>query len=320
MNNLNFINLSKASLCESEEILSGLKDKKQKKINSKFFYDKEGSKLFDKITKLDDYYPTRKELEILESKKEFFKKLLPEKASIIEFGSGSNIKIKKLLKAMKSPKHYIPIDISHEFLLFNAENIAKNFPYMSVKAVCADYGQINLLKEIINQNENIVGFFPGSTIGNYKPEEAKLLLMNFSKIIGSKNFLIIGVDLRKEKDIMEKAYNDSEGITAKFNKNILNGINKKTGLNFDTNDFDHKAYFNEEKNRIEMHLVSKRNQQIYLSDKQIKIFKGETIHTENSYKYSISEFKNLTNKSGYETIQVLTDDKKYFSIFFLKVK
>ena len=320
MNNLNFINLSKTSLCESEEIFIGLKDKKQKKINSKFFYDKEGSRLFDKITKLEDYYPTRKELEILENKKEFFKNLLPEKASIIEFGSGSNVKVKKLLKAMRSPKYYIPIDISHEFLLFNAENIAKNFPYMSVKAVCADYGQISLLKEIVNQNENIVGFFPGSTIGNYKPEEAKSLLMNFSEIIGSKNFLIIGVDLRKEKDIMEKAYNDSEGITAKFNKNILNGINKKTGLNLDTNDFDHKAYFNEEKNRIEMHLVSKRNQQIYLSDKQIKIFKGETIHTENSYKYSISEFKNLTNKSGYETIQVLTDDKKYFSIFFLKVK
>ena len=320
MNNLNFINLSRATPCESEEIFIGLEDKNQKKINSKFFYDEEGSKLFDKITKLNDYYPTRKELEILENKQDFFKNLLPEKASIIEFGSGSNVKIKKLLKAMKNPKRYIPIDISHEFLLFNAENIAKNFPYMSVKAVCADYGQINLLKEIINQNENIVGFFPGSTIGNYKPEEAKLLLMNFSKIIGSKNFLIIGVDLRKKKDVMEKAYNDSEGITAKFNKNILNGVNKKAGLKFDTNDFDHKAYFNEEKNRIEMHLVSKRNQQIYFSDKQIRILKGETIHTENSYKYSIPEFKNLTNKSGYKTIEVLTDDKKYFSIFFLKVK
>ena len=199
MNNLNFINLSRATPCESEEIFIGLEDKNQKKINSKFFYDEEGSKLFDKITKLNDYYPTRKELEILENKQDFFKNLLPEKASIIEFGSGSNVKIKKLLKAMKNPKRYIPIDISHEFLLFNAENIAKNFPYMSVKAVCADYGQINLLKEIINQNENIVGFFPGSTIGNYKPEEAKLLLMNFSKIIGSKNFLIIGVDLRKKK-------------------------------------------------------------------------------------------------------------------------
>ena len=320
MNNLNFINLSKASLCESEEILIGLKDKKQKKINSKFFYDREGSKLFDKITKLNEYYPTRKELEILENKKEFFKNLLPEKASIIEFGSGSNIKIKKLLEAMKSPKHYIPIDISHEFLLFNAENIAKNFPYMSVKAVCADYGQINLLKEIINQNENIVGFFPGSTIGNYNPEEAKLLLINFSKIIGSKNFLIIGVDLRKEKDVMEKAYNDSEGITAKFNKNILNGVNRICGTIFDSQLFTHKAFFNEKKSRIEMHLVSNKKQIVEILNTKIFFREGETIHTENSYKYTVSSFQNLAELSNFEIIDVLKDKKSFFGVFIMKVK
>tara|TARA_B100001029_G_C15020219_1_gene430034 strand:- start:363 stop:1331 length:969 start_codon:yes stop_codon:yes gene_type:complete len=319
MKNLNFKNLKSDFLCEKDQIFSDLNSKKQKKINSKYFYDELGSKLFDKISKLDDYYPTKKEIEILEKNKDNFQRLLPENASIIEFGSGSNIKIKKLLKAIKNPKEYIPIDISQEFLLFNAKKIAKEFPSMPVNAICADYHQMNSLKNFVNNKRKNIGFFPGSTIGNYCPDEAKLLMINFAKIIGYNNFLLVGVDLRKEKCLMEKAYNDSQGITAAFNKNILNGISKKIGLSFNQDDFEHKAYFNEEKKRIEMHLVCTRDINLNFINGSIKILKGETIHTENSYKYSINEFENLSKISGFETIDVLTDEKKYFSIFFLKV-
>ena len=160
-------------------------------------------------------------------------------------------------------------------------------------------------------------FFPGSTIGNFSENEAKNLLMGFKKILGKNSFLIIGVDLRKDKKIMEKAYNDSKGITAEFNKNILNGINKKIGSKFNIKNFEHKAYFNEKKKRIEMHLISRQNQNVPLKDYDLKILKGESIHTENSHKYSALEFEKLALSSGYKKIDFLTD-KKNTLVFFLK--
>tara|TARA_B100000029_G_scaffold514852_2_gene619315 strand:+ start:714 stop:1682 length:969 start_codon:yes stop_codon:yes gene_type:complete len=319
MKNLKFFEFNSDKKSENVDILTNLKDKQQKKINSKYFYNEMGSKLFDQISKLDDYYPTRKELEILDKKKIILNQLIPENASIIEFGSGSNIKINKLLKMVRNPKRYISIDISREFLLSNAEKIAKNFPLINVNAVCSDFMHTNLLKKIINKSEKNVGFFPGSTIGNFCPDDAKSLMKNFARILGKNNFIIIGVDLRKNKDVMEKAYNDPQGVTAKFNKNILNEVYRKTGLKINKKNFDHKAYFNNEKKRIEMHLVSKISHKIDFCDEQIKIKEGETIHTENSYKYTIDEFKDLAKKSGFKTIKVLTDSKNYFSIFYLRV-
>ena len=319
MENLNIYNLIQDEVYTDKEILNNLDNPSQKKINSKHLYDEYGSKLFDQITKTDDYYPTRSELEILEKKSNFFKKNSPDSASIIEFGSGSNKKIKKLLNVLNKPKEYVSIDISYDFLIVNAKEIAKKFPKLNVKAICADLHQLGSISKVINVNSQKIGFFPGSTIGNFSEGEAKSLLMGFKKILGKNSFLIIGVDLRKDKKIMEKAYNDSKGITAEFNKNILNGINKKIGSKFDIKNFEHKAYFNEKKKRIEMHLISRENQNVSLKDYDLKILKGESIHTENSHKYSALEFEKLALSSGYKKIDFLTDQKKYFGIFFLKV-
>ncbi|MBD23002.1 MAG: L-histidine N(alpha)-methyltransferase [Alphaproteobacteria bacterium] len=318
MENLNFYNLKEDTVLEDKEIIENLESSSQKKINSKHLYDEIGSKLFEKITNLDDYYPTRSELEILE-KKNVFKKNLPESASVIEFGSGSYKKVKKLLEALNNPKEYIPIDISYEFLKTNAKAFAKKFPKINVKAVCADFNQIQSLKKIVQHKSKNLGFFPGSTIGNFVPDEAQKLLKKFAKILGKDNYLVIGVDIRKDKKLMEKAYNDSQGVTAEFNKNILKGINKKTGAKFKTEYFEHFAYFNDDEKRIEMHLISKKNQIVNISNKKIRFDKGETIHTENSYKYSIEEFKKLSISSGYKVIDFVTDKNKYFGVFFLKV-
>ena len=227
-----FYNLKEDTVLEDKEIIENLETASQR-INSKHLYDENGSKLFEKITNLDDYYPTRSELEILE-KKNVFKKNLPESASVIEFGSGSYKKVKKLLEALNNPKEYIPIDISYEFLKTNAKEFAKKFPQISVKAICADFNQIKSLQQIVKHKSKNLGFFPGSTIGNFIPSDAQKLLKKFAKILGKNNYLVIGVDIRKDKKLMEKAYNDSQGVTAEFNKNILKGINKRTGAKFKT--------------------------------------------------------------------------------------
>ena len=321
MNNLELFDIYKNSnSSEDQLILDGLKDDNQKKIDSKFFYDEYGSQLFEQITKLDEYYPTRIELNILENYNKIINNFLPRNASIIEFGSGSNKKIKKLLGALDNPSEYIPIDISKSFLFDNAKSFAKNYPNIKVTAICAEFNQSIELNSIINTNKNNVGFFPGSTIGNFSPTNASNLLKKFSHILGKKNYLIIGVDLRKEKKLMEKAYNDSSGLTAKFNKNILSTVNDKLGSMFDLNKFEHIAFFNEIEKRIEMHLVSNIDHSVELLGHNIKFLKGESIHTENSYKYSLEEFELLANESGFSSYKVMKDDKDLFSIFILKVK
>ncbi len=320
MNNLDFINFFDSIEDDSLTVLKGLDSKTQKKINSKYFYDEKGSILFDQITKLDDYYPSKIECEILEKNKDSIKKTLPSKSVIVEFGSGSNQKIKKLLDAVDKPIEYIPIDISKEFLFKNAKDSAKDFPNLKIKAICADFDQIDVLQSIIGKKKSKIGFFPGSTVGNYSPEDAKKLLINFSRILGEESFLVIGVDLKKDIEVLEKAYNDSKGLTAEFNKNILNGVNKICGTIFDSKLFSHKAFFNEKKSRIEMHLVSKKNHIVKILNTKIHFKEGETIHTENSYKYTLSSFQNLAELSNFEIIDVLKDKRSFFGVFILKVK
>jgi len=319
MNNIDFINCFNNIEEDSKILLRGLDSNKQKIINSKYFYDEKGSILFDQITKLDDYYPTKIECEILEQSKDQLKSILPSDSVVVEFGSGSNQKIKKLLDAINNPTEYIPIDISKEFLFKNARDSAKDFPDLRIKAVCADFDQIDILEKIIGKNKSKIGFFPGSTIGNYSPDDAKKLLKKFARILGKKNFLVIGVDLTKDIEVLEKAYNDSEGVTAAFNKNILNGVNKICGAIFDVKDFSHKAFFNKKESRIEMHLVSKKSQVVDVLDTQIHLKEGETIHTENSYKYSIDRFTNLVESSNFKIIKIFKDKKSFFGVFLLKV-
>ena len=321
MNNLELFDIYKNSnSSEDQLILDGLKDDNQKKIDSKFFYDEYGSQLFEQITKLDEYYPTRIELNILENHNKTINNSLPRNASIIEFGSGSNKKIKKLLGALDNPAEYIPIDISKSFLFDNAKSFAENYPEIKVTAICAEFNQSIELNSIIKTNKNNVGFFPGSTIGNFSPINARNLLKKFARVLGEKNYLIIGVDLRKEKKLIEKSYNDYLGLTAKFNKNILNTINDRLGSMFDQDKFEHTAFFNEIEKRIEMHLISKIDHTVELLGQNIEFLKGESIHTENSYKYSLKEFEILANESGFSSYKVMKDDKDLFSIFILKVK
>ncbi len=320
MDNINYLNIyNYINLEEKNEVIEGLVNVGQKRLDSKFFYDDYGSKLFEEITKLNEYYPTKTELGILEKQKKLINECLPSSASIIEFGSGSNKKVKKLLNALNNPVEYFPIDISEKFLIENAKELAKIFPKIQVTAICADFHQVHELKKIMKRKKKKIGFFPGSTIGNYKPHEAKKLLKKFSEILGSNNFLIIGVDLRKEKKIMEDAYNDSKGVTAKFNINILKRINDDHGSFFDLDQFEHSAFFNKKEKRIEMHLVSKIKQSVKILNNKINFEKGESIHTENSYKYSKKEFSILSSSSGFEIKKILTDDENFFGIFFLKV-
>ena len=250
MEGVNYIECFSEDHDDVDDLIFGLSDEVQKRLNSKYFYDENGSLLFDQITKLDEYYPTKKELEILDKQRNEIGKLLPSNSAILEFGSGSNLKIKKLLRIIDSPEEIISIDISKEFLLKNAKELATNFPNIKITAVCADFGDTYNLSKVVKDKKSKIGFFPGSTIGNFCPKDAKDLLVKFSKILGSNNYLIIGVDLKKDEKILEKAYNDSEGITALFNKNILDGINKTCGTLFDTANFDHRAFFNKNKSRI----------------------------------------------------------------------
>ena len=319
MTKLKLININNQIQDDKKLILQGLL-KKQKYLLPKYFYDEKGSKLFNKITNLKEYYPTNKELEILGSLQKEIKKKLPINSTIVEFGSGSNKKINKFIKSLSEPKEYIPIDISKEYLFENASIIAKKFSDLKVTAICADFSQTNRLNKILKNKKKIVSFFPGSTIGNYLPKNAKKILKNFSKIIGKNSYLVIGVDLIKNKKTLENAYNDKFGVTAKFNKNILNVVNKICNSKFQTKDFEHKAFYNLKKNRIEMHLISKKNFTLKIHKKNIKFTKDETIHTENSHKYSKNNFIKLVNKSGFKVLKYFTDKKNYFGVFLLKVK
>lgn len=325
MQNLNFIdylNTNKQKVIDEdkEEIINGLTNFYQKKLNPKHFYDENGSILFEKITKSDDYYPTKKEMEILEKKNKKIKKELPAGSSIIEFGSGSNKKIKKLLKILDSPREYISIDISRDFLLENSKQLAKEFPNLKITAISADFNHKFEFQKIKSITKPKIGFFPGSTIGNFTKTEARKTLVKFRKNLKSNNFLVIGVDLKKDKSILEKAYNDSEGITAMFNKNIFNNLNNKYGSNFDEKKFEHKAFFNSEKSRVEMHLISKVNHSVKIFDEKINFIMGESIHTENSYKYTYQSFQVLVESAGYKIQNFYSDEKSYFGIFILKVK
>ena len=304
---------------ESKLILNGLQNKLQKRIDSKYFYDEKGSKLFELITDLEEYYPTKSELNILISKKNEIKKILPSNSSIVEFGSGSNKKINKFIKALENPYAYYPIDISKNFLFKHATSFSKKNFNIMVNPICADFNNFKTINKILGIQNNLIGFFPGSTIGNLSPMKAILLLKNIAKILKKNGYLIIGVDMKKKKKVLEKAYNDSQGITAKFNQNILLNLNKQFNTSFNINNFKHFAFFNEKKNRIEMHLKSEINQEVMCFNSMIKFRKGETIHTENSYKYSKSEFLNLIKEANYKCIKVWSDSKKYFCIFCLKI-
>ena len=286
----------------------------QKTLPSKFFYDKIGSKIFDDICNLNEYYPTRSELEIFETYKHEIASQVGENVHLVEFGSGSSIKVRILMEALKSPLGYLPIDISREHLIQSAENFSTRFPHIALTAICADYTSEFDLPELIEGH--YIGFYPGSTIGNFTPTEAIKFLHNTKKTLGHCGFLI-GVDLVKDHQVLNMAYDDSLGVTAAFNKNILARCNRELGTLFNLDSFDHYAFFNALESRVEMHLVSTINQTIRVKGHTFYFKKDETIHTENSYKYTLDGFADLAKSAGFNTIQSWTDQNKYFSVHYL---
>lgn len=297
-----------------DAVQEGLKQK-QKAIPSKFFYDARGSQLFEQITELPEYYPTRTEMAIMQhSICEMVARIGPH-CLLVEYGSGSSLKTRILLDNLIAPVGYVPIDISREHLMQSAAVLKERYPHLRILPVCADYTTDFHLPEI--DGAHPVVFFPGSTIGNFTPQEATYFMRHLAEVVGPGGGLLIGVDLRKEVAVIEAAYNDAQGVTAAFNKNMLVRINEELDGTFDLDRFAHRAFFKDAHSRIEMHLVSLGDQCVRVGGVAIPFRKGETILTEYSYKYSLDRFAALAAAGGFAVEQVWTDERDYFSVQYL---
>lgn len=300
------------------EIIAGL-SKDKKTLPSKLFYDEKGSKLFDKICRLQEYYPTRTESVLMKNNIKDIAAQIEPLSILIEFGSGSSIKTRMLLREIKSLSAYIPIDISKEHLLKSANVLKERFPGIDIHPFQADYTKPFKIPKIKKEYKHIVAYFPGSTIGNFTSEEAKKFLSSIAEVCGQDGGLLIGIDMVKDSQILEAAYNDSKGVTAQFNKNIFSHINNKFGFNFNPKKFEHKAPYNLEKNRIEMNLISLEKQIVTNGIQEFLFEKEESIITEYSHKYTIDSFSQLAS-GNFKLKKYWTDEKKFFSVLFLTVK
>ena len=287
------------------DVIEGL-TAKPKRLPPKYFYDLAGSALFEKITHLPEYYPTRSELGLLKGNAPAIASLFPPGCALVEFGAGSSRKARILLGAAASVEAYAPVDISGDFLEQDAAQLRRDFPRLIVQPLVGDFSQTLEFPAAIAKLPR-VGFFPGSTIGNFEPHEACKFLRNAGALLGDGAVFVVGVDLVKDKEILYRAYNDSEGVTAKFNFNLLVRINRELGANFNLSAFEHHAFYNSEQHRIEMHLASLRRQKVKVAGTTIDFRAGETIHTENSYKYTVESFQALARGSGWSPLKAWTD-------------
>jgi L-histidine Nalpha-methyltransferase len=286
-----------------------------KRLSPKYFYDATGSELFEAITRLPEYYPTRTELGILHDRGSEIAAIIPKGAALVEFGAGATTKVRLLLKNCAFGA-YVPVDISGDFLNAQADALRKDFPSLAVYPVAADFtAPFALPGEIADMPK--VGFFPGSTIGNFEPHEACHFLRSARDILGEGAQMIIGADLEKDERLLRDAYNDAAGITARFNLNVLVRINRELGGNFDLSAFAHRAIYNRDQHRIEMHLISKKAQTARMLGTSFSFRPGESIHTENSYKYSIERFGALARGSGWRVRESWTDPNRMFSVHAL---
>ncbi|VAW95722.1 FIG00856872: hypothetical protein [hydrothermal vent metagenome] len=295
------------------EVINGLKNEK-KFIPPKFFYDEKGSKIFDNICESPEYYPTRTEIEILQNNADEISQYIDTDCLLIEPGSGSSQKVRLLLDTLK-PSVYMPMDISKDYLIQIAKDVSTEFAWLDVHAACIDYtDKIKLPYNLDDVHK--VAFFPGSSIGNFEPSDAVKFLENIAEIVKPGGGILIGVDLKKDSETLNAAYNDSTGATAEFNLNLLTRINQELNADFDLNSFEHTAFYNDKKSRVEMHLKSKKHQVVSVSNNDISFLENETIHTENSYKYTLKEFKSLLRTAGFEPMRAWTDDNDLFSVHY----
>jgi len=296
------------------DVVEGLRNSPQKTLPCKYFYDATGSKLYDQICELEEYYPTRTEINILETYVKEIVSALGANPYLIEYGSGSSVKTRTLLDNLPEASAYTPIDISATHLKEVVSDLEDKYPLIPIHPIGADYTEAFNLPVETRSLENKVVFYPGSSIGNFTPEEAMELLGDISRIVGTGGKLLIGIDLVKPIPVLEAAYNDAKHVTADFNLNLLDRINNELGGDFNREKFQHKAVFNHDKQRIEMHLISLDRQTVTIGGEQFNLDRAESIHTENSHKYTLSQFKELAQRAGWSMTNTWTDNQSWFAL------
>ena len=303
------------------DVISGL-TQQQKTLPCKYFYDDKGAALFEQITSLQEYYVTRTELSILEQYSQSIAQMLPENLSIIEPGCGSGKKVAYLLALIANVKTFVPFEISEEMLSYSLAHLSPLFPDLAISPLLGDFTHSQMVKQLtkdtaLDSQTNLV-YFPGSTLGNFAPVKAIEIMNNFHRLCGVNGYVLIGIDLVKERQVLLDAYNDKAGVTAAFNKNLLQRINNELNGTFNLDNFSHESRFNEQHSRIEMHLVSNCNQSVVINDQQIDFIEGESIHTENSHKYTLESFKQLAAQANLKLEQTWQDDSNYFALCLLR--
>lgn len=298
------------------DVIEGL-SASPKRLSPKYFYDEAGSRLFDLICRLPEYYPTRTELGVLKAHAGDIAAIAGPGASLVEFGSGSSVKVRLLLDALARPAAYVPIDISGPHMRAAVAALAKDYPAVAMMPVEGDFTRPLELPDL-GRGGRRIGFFPGSTIGNFTPGEAAAFLAHARQSLGAGTALVLGFDLPKDRAVLEAAYDDRQGVTAAFNLNLLTRINRELGADFDLAAFHHRALFNEAESRMEMHLESRAAQTVRLDGARFTFAPGETIHTENSYKYAVPRLVEMARASGWRTAATWTDPRGWFAVAVLE--
>jgi dimethylhistidine N-methyltransferase len=319
----NLARIQHAALPEGESfadsLMSGLR-KTPKEISCKFFYDEAGSRLFDAICELPEYYQTRTETALLKRHAAEIAALMGSGVEIVEFGAGSLRKVRILLDTAQNPYAYTPLDISGDYLQEVVRALAADYPALVLRPVVGDFTRPLEIPDLPGRNSKIsrrAGFFPGSTIGNFKPDAAMALLRRMRATLNGGG-LLIGVDLVKEPGRLHAAYNDAAGITAQFNKNLLARANRELGADFELDAFAHYAPYNAGAHRIEMYLVSLKRQSVTLGSERFEFSQGEPVHTEDSHKYTIESFREMACRAGFNPRAVWTDEERLFSMHWLE--
>ncbi|HEY4370183.1 MAG TPA: L-histidine N(alpha)-methyltransferase [Steroidobacteraceae bacterium] len=299
------------------DVLSGLR-KSPKELSPVWFYDELGSFLFDSICELPEYYVTRTEIGIMQTHAAEMAHHVGPHAALIEFGSGTSLKTRLLLDKLDTPAAYVPVDIAREHLLDAAATLARDYPALSIYPVCADFTQPFALPRKLTEASKRVVYFPGSTLGNFEVPEARRLLASMRNMIGDNGAVLIGIDLQKDSEVLQRAYDDAAGVTAEFNLNALRHINRELGTNFNLGAFEHCAIWVPEQGRIEMRLISGRDQTVDVGDEQVSFVRGEYIRTECCHKYSLEGFAELAASADLTVSRVWLDDEKKFSVQLLE--
>jgi len=312
-----FHDLAPAAESFRDCVLEGL-GRRVKAIPCRFLYDARGSMLFEAICELPEYYPTRTETAILGAYAPEIAALMGPHCQLVEFGSGSSRKVRLLLNALVDPEAYVAIDISREALRHAANSLAAALPGLAVVAVCADYMRPLELPELLaGGGGRRLGFFPGSTIGNLDPATAIEFLVGCRSVVGADGAMLVGVDLKKDPTLLHAAYNDSAGVTAAFNLNLLERINRELGGDFNLTRFSHDAFYNDRAGKIEIYIRSRADQIVTVAGRRFRFANGERIHTEDSWKYAVSEFQQLAARAGYRAVRCWTDPAALFSVHLL---